>query len=868
MLVVKVKTERRTHQIMIHQARLTANAKMHFVRAQVARIAAVKRAVHATKIWVHMKSVAHKQKVKQAAAEKFALFWKNKRDHARRQRDIAIAEKNKAMKLMHRDHGLYTISLKAKRAAELKLAGAVRLVTHWTSQVKVAHSKFNANMVLRKKAQGAYKSMVVKMHSWRVKADKMEALMKRSHRHWTVSKRILKASVKTYHAGVHAYKKSHHKWSVHIKGTKKDHLRKQMLHKKAWMIKVTKAYKHAKKQMHGFKVNVGKWRARWLSMRHKLAHIKRRVVSAKVYLRKVTIIMRNSHRTLVVNRRHLKHKISIKVKFMRRMHKAKRHLAIQLKATAARKVFAAKMFKSMKVAVKVFIGHRRKMFAAIKAAAAQKVKTFKAISVMRAEYATMMAWKKAQARAHRREKSAFVRRSKAIKANRDAYARYLLAVKARRHAYGRKQAAIRSRRHAQLVAAGQLKAQNKAEASAARAVSRLARATRIMRNNLRIKLAAEKRLRQQTKARKHAERVAFHHHRQAVRREKRARTMYARRLAAMRRFKLSLAKLRIARAAATKALRFKLHAQKAARISMARDKRIIHTWHVKARRATHLRLRAQRAARIAHGKYMIALRLKAIALRHAKIAKVTARKAHGLMVHHRRLARAARRAMRIAYASMKKAQVHKNRMIAYYKMHNKRRVIAHRNARLAIHRRNRAIHAWKISVHLRKVSYAKRAAAIKRKNAYIRDAKRWAIKAHSAHRSAKRMHVTMTASYKLMIHTRHQLTIWIRNLAKAASAAAKKRAHEKITQLRVQLAHRVKDHKIKLVKEKNLRAIWMRLRARVAHVRKLIVAVHKRINHWRSVYRTQKAKVIRALRIKAMLIRKAKIAARHMKLAI
>jgi hypothetical protein len=60
----------------------------------------------------------------------------------------------------------------------------------------------------------------------------------------------------------------------------------------------------------------------------------------------------------------------------------------------------------------------------------------------------------------------------------------------------------------------------------------------------------------------------------------------------------------------------------------------------------------------------------------------------------------------------------------------------------------------------------------------------------------------------------------------------------------------------------------MRLRARVAHVRKLIVAVYKRVNHWRSVYRTQKAKVIRALRIKAMLIRKAKIAARHMKLAI
>lgn len=60
-LDIKNHTEKTTHKIMIHQAKLTADAKMHFVRAQVARIAAVKRAVHAHKVWDQMKIVAHHQ---------------------------------------------------------------------------------------------------------------------------------------------------------------------------------------------------------------------------------------------------------------------------------------------------------------------------------------------------------------------------------------------------------------------------------------------------------------------------------------------------------------------------------------------------------------------------------------------------------------------------------------------------------------------------------------------------------------------------------------------------------------------------------------------------------------------------------------
>lgn len=75
-----------------------------------------------------MKTVANNQKVAQAKAEKLAAYWKAKRDAARRQRDIAIAAKNKAHRDMVRDAKVLAVSLKAKSAAEARLAGAVRLV--------------------------------------------------------------------------------------------------------------------------------------------------------------------------------------------------------------------------------------------------------------------------------------------------------------------------------------------------------------------------------------------------------------------------------------------------------------------------------------------------------------------------------------------------------------------------------------------------------------------------------------------------------------------------------------------------------------------------------------------------------------------
>lgn len=487
---------------------------------------------------------------------------------------------------------------------------------------------------------------------------------------------------------------------------------------------------------------------------------------------------------------------------------------------------------------------------------------------MRAEYATMMAWKKAQLRAKAREQSAFKARARAIKANRLAYLRYLAAVKARRHAYGRKQAAIRSRRHAQLRAHGQLKAQNRAEAKASAAVKRLARATRIMRAALKVKLDAEKRLRQRTKARVHAERVANHHHRQAVRREHRAKAMYKRRLEAEKRYKLSLAKLLVARNAANKSLKLKLRAEMHAKRSIANDKRIVHRWGVKAVNATRLRVRAQRLAKIAHGKYVIALRLKNKALRQAKHAKVTAAKAHALMVHHRRQARKARRAMRVAYANMKKSEAHRNAMIRYWRKQVTRRNLAAKAAKRAVLLQRRAVKAYKVSVHLRKVAFAKRAAAIKRKAALVKDAKRWAVKAHGAHVRAKKMNILMIAAKKEMIKVRASYKLWVHKLRKAASDAAKKRAQEKVKQLKIQLAHRVRHHRTLLAKEKNLRAIWMKLRRANAVAKRAIVAVVRRTNHWRKVYKTQNDKRRRALRIRNHLINKAKIAARHMRIAI
>jgi hypothetical protein len=224
--------------------------------------------------------------------------------------------------------------------------------------------------------------------------------------------------------------------------------------------------------------------------------------------------------------------------------------------------------------------------------------------------------------------------------------------------------------------------------------------------------------------------------------------------------------------------------------------------------------------------------------------------------------------MRVAYANMRKSEAHRNAMIRYYKKMVIRKNIAAKASVRAVLLQRRAVKAWKVAVHLRKVAFAKRAAAIKRKVVLVRDAKKWAVKAHGAHVRAKKMNILMIAAKKEMIKIRASYKLWVHRLRKAASAAAKKRAQEKVAQLKIQLAQRVRHHRALLVKEKNLRAIWLRLRKANAVAKRAIVAVVRRTNHWRKVYKTQNSKRIRALKIKAHLMNKAKTAARHMRIAI
>jgi hypothetical protein len=750
-LNIKIHTERRTHKIMLHQQHLTARAKMFFVRAQVARIAAVKRAVHAHKVWNHQRLVTFGQKVKQAAAEKLAAYWKAKRDAARKARDLAIAAKNKSYRDMKRDQHLYHVSIKAKNIAVGKWRAAEHLVVQWTSKVKSATKYWIHHVAERKKAKHAYFVMHLAMTKARRAADKMDALRKRAVGHYKSARHMLSITYKSYSSAVHSYKKSRAYWmSVHDK-TKKHHARLQMKHRHAWMKKIHIKWTKAKKTMKGFKNNMAKWRARWMAAKHRMYRMKSKRHHAKLILGRVTILLGKAHKSLIKNRAFLKRMIAKKMHHMRIMIRARRHLSIQVHRTGKMKKFAHKQWAHMKRAIAFFQHNVKKMWIARRAAKIMGGRSRKAHVTLRNAYSSMMSWKAHQKRMHRREHLALLRKRAAIRAHKAAYAAYKLAIKARRHAYAKKQAAIRARRNAQLMAGGALKAQNRAEAKAAASVLRLARATRMMRRALYLKIKAEKRLIRQTKMRKHAERVAFHHHRQAIRRERRAHAMYKLRLSAQIILKKSLRKLRISIHAARVALKNKRMAWKHARKSMANDRRIIHSWSVKIVHATRLRMKAQRSARIAHSRYLHALKLKLIALRQAKRAHFLSRKAHKWMVHHRRIARIARRAMRMAYILMKKALSHKHAMIRLYRIKVKARKWAQKRYRIAFRLKIKAIKAYRLSVYHRKIAYHKRAAAIKRKLILIAQS-RHAIKiATRAHFRANKMKKSMQVAWRILI---------------------------------------------------------------------------------------------------------------------
>lgn len=393
MLNKRIKTEKNTHKIMKKQAALTAHAKMTFIKAQVARIAAVKRQHHAEKVWKHMKESVKEQKVKQADMEKHAAYWKAKRDAARKLRDVAITEKKAAHRDMHRDHKLFTVSIAAKKAAEAKLAKAEKLVVHWKTVVTTWSKKYEHQLGLKKKAKKAAKHMLDAMKKARHAADKMEALMKRAKHHTGVARKTLKLTIKVLHAGVHAYKKSVLKWKNLTNKTKKDHAKKEMDLKKAWKVKVHTRYLKMKITLKGFKDNLNKWRLRWIAAKARMNKMKGKSVHATSHFGKVRIIMRKALGHLNLSKKHLKKMITKKISFHKIMQAAKKTLAKNLKRTALRKKHARKMFIAMKLAVKKFKAHKAKMLAALKKAKAQKLATFKAISIMHKRYAEMMSWK-------------------------------------------------------------------------------------------------------------------------------------------------------------------------------------------------------------------------------------------------------------------------------------------------------------------------------------------------------------------------------------------------------------------------------------------------------------------------------------------
>jgi len=721
---------------------------------------------------------------------------------------------------------------------------------------------------MRKKAKHAYHLMHAQMIKARIAADKMDILKKKAYGHYKTAKHMLKITFGEYNGAVRAYKKSKALWIKITNKTKKIAAKKLMEHKRKWMMKIHVKWTKAKKTMKGFKVNMAKWRLRWINAKNRMARMRTRRAKAFKVLKRVNVVLGRAHVSLRHAKKYLVRMVTKKMHYMRLMIRARRNLSIQITRTTRMKKIAKKNWVHMKAAIKFFKHNVKKMLAARKAAKLMAWRRGKAVATMRRTYITMMMWKKTQVRAQRREHIALLAKKRAIRDHAAAYARYLLAIKARRHAYAKKQAAIRARRHAQLLAGGALIAQNRAEAKAAASVKRLARATRIMRLALKVKLAAERHLVRQAKLRKHAERVAFHHHRQAIRRERRAHAMYKLRLKAQLVLKASLRKLKIATGAAKLALIAKRHAEAHARRSMANDRRIIRTWVIKIVNATKLRLRAQRRQRIAHAKWQNALRLKVIALREAKAAHKTSRKAHKLMVHHRRLARIARRAMRIAHGKMKIAVAHKLRMIAYYKAMAMQHKLAKARFYKAHLAKMRAIKAYHLSVYHRKIAYKKRAWAIARKLHLIKLAKHAVIMAHRAMGRANHMKKLMIKAKNVLITVRHSYKIWMHKLKIAKDAAAKRRAHEKVVQLRVQLKIRIRDHLQKVVKEKNLRAIWLRLRAANRVAKHAIVVMGRRVVHWRGVYHRFNVKRIAARKIQARFIHLALVAKRRMALAI
>merc|ERR1712166_913843 len=378
----------KTGRVVRRQVVLTNEAKMDFVRSQVARVAAVKRQHHAEGVWTATKLTVKVQKVKQVAMEKLAAYWK------------------------------------AKRVAEAALAVAEKTVVHWSSVVTRWTTKYEHQLGLLKKAKKAADKMITAMKKARTAADNMEDKMKRAKVHTKLARKTLKKTLFIYKMGQKAYKRSVKAWKHTTDKTKKSHAKKQMDLKKEWKVKVHTRYLKMKITLKGFRDNLEMWRLKWVAAKARKNKMMGKSIWATKHFGRVRLVMRKALKLLRKNKAHLKKMITKRDSRHKIMVAARKTLSMNLKRTARRKTHSRKMVIAMKKAVKIYKAHAKKLKAALKKAKNQRAATFKAVSRMHKDFATWKTLKNRERKAHRREAAALKRRAAAIKASKSAYARY------------------------------------------------------------------------------------------------------------------------------------------------------------------------------------------------------------------------------------------------------------------------------------------------------------------------------------------------------------------------------------------------------------------------------------------------------------
>jgi hypothetical protein len=140
----------------------------------------------------------------------------------------------------------------------------------------------------------------------------------------------------------------------------------------------------------------------------------------------------------------------------------------------------------------------------------------------------------------------------------------------------------------------------------------------------------------------------------------------------------------------------------------------------------------------------------------------------------------------------------------------------------------------------------------------VKEAKNWVVKADKAHHAQKKMFVKMTEAKATMVKVQEDLKVQVKLHKHAASKAAKERAQAKVTMLGTQLKHRTVTFNLYVVKEAKLKAIWEKLVKANKLAKKAIVAMTKKVNHWRVVYKKENHARHAARKLEAKFIKAAK----------